>query len=101
MLADLGQRLGELPGVLDERLHVAERHGARRHPQPTDDRHEHVVQVADEQHRRLDDAGDELGLEAGLVQLVVVLGERLGRLPLPAERLDQRVPGVHLLDVRR
>ena len=46
-------------------------------PQRADDRDQHVVEVADEHHRRLDRAGDELGPEAGLVQLLVVLGERV------------------------
>ena len=60
---------------------------------------QHVVQVADEHHGRLDRAGDELRPEAGLVQPLVVLGEGPHRLVALAEHLDQRVPGVHLLDV--
>ena len=69
---DLGQRLGELPRVLDERLHVAEAHRAGRHPQAADDGDRDVVEVPDEHHRRHDDAGDELRAEAGVVQLLVL-----------------------------
>ncbi len=96
----LRQRHGELARVLDERLHVTDRQRARGHPQTADHRHQDVVQVGDEHHQRLHDAAHELRLEPGLVQLVVVLGELPRRLVLPAEHLDQRVAGVHLLDVR-
>ena len=50
-------------------------------------------------HRGLDDAGDELGAVARLVQPVVLLVEAFDRLLLAAEDLDDRVAGVHLLDV--
>ena len=40
-----------------------------------DDRDRDVVQVADEVHRRLDDPGDELGPEARLEELLVLLVE--------------------------
>ena len=64
------ERLSELPGVLDERLDVADRSSPRdatRSPPITaiDDE----VEVADPDHGRLDDAGHELGAEAGFVQL--------------------------------
>ena len=58
-----------------------------------------VVQVADEAHRRLDDARDELRLEARLVELLVLLVELLGGLLLAAEHLHDVAAGVHLLDV--
>ena len=58
-----------------------------------------VVQVRDEHHRRLDDPGHELGPVAGLVEPLVLLVELGDRLLLAAERLDDRVAGVHLLDV--
>ena len=59
----------------------------------------HEVEVAEEHHRRLDDAGDELGAEAGLVELVVgVRGSGLD-LALAAERLDDGVAGERLLDL--
>ena len=45
------------------------------------------------------DAGDELGPVARVKQGFILLSEgRLDLLP-PAERLDQRVPGVRLLDL--
>ena len=50
----LRERLGELARVLDERLDVADGSAARRHPQAADHRDRHVVQVAEEHHRRLD-----------------------------------------------
>ncbi len=73
----LGERLGELARVLDERLHVTERHGTRRDPQTTEHRDGDEVEVAEEHHRRLDDAGDELRRVARLVQLFVLLAEAL------------------------
>ncbi len=95
----LGDRLGELAGVLDERLDVAQGESPLRHPQATHDRDGHVVQVGDEHHGRVDDPGDELGLEARLVQQIVLMLEALdGGLPA-AEHLDDGVAGEHLLDV--
>ena len=78
---------------------VAERQLAGRDPQAADDRDRHVVEVGDEVHRRLDDPGDELGTVARLVEPLVLLVERLDGLALAAEGLDDRVAGVHLLDV--
>ena len=58
-----------------------------------------VVEVGDELHRRLDDPGQELGPIAGLEEALVLDVELLDRLLLATERLDDAVPGVHLLDV--
>ena len=60
---------------------------ARRDAQAADDRDEHVVEVPDEHDRRQDDARQELGAEAGLVELVVALAEALLGLVLAAEDL--------------
>ncbi len=49
----LRDRLRELARVLDERLHVAERHRARGHPHAADDGDRDVVEVPDEGGRRL------------------------------------------------
>jgi len=95
---DLRQRLGELAGVLDERLDVTERHRAVGDPQTTEDGDDDVVEVPDEHHRRHDDAADELGAERGLVEVVVLGLERLLRLLLPSEDLDEAVSGEGLLD---
>ncbi len=97
---DLGQRLGELARVLDERLHVAERQRAGRDPQPADDGDHDVVEVADEHHRRHDHAADELRAPAGRVQLVVGARERLLAVALAPEHPHDLVPGERLLDVR-
>ena len=94
----LGQRLGELARVLDERLHVAQAHGSGGDPQPTDHGDDDVVEVPDEHHRRHDDAADELGPEARVVQRVVALGEEPVGLLLAPEHLDELVAGVGLLD---
>ena len=96
---DLGDRHRELARVLDEGLDVAERHGARRHPVTTEHRDRDVVEVGQELQRRLDDAGEELGSEARLVQLLVLLDELAERLAPMAEDLDQLVAGVRLLDL--
>ena len=45
--------------------------------QPADHGDGHVVEVHDEVHDRHDDPGDELGLEARLVELLVLLVERV------------------------
>ena len=73
--------------------------GAAGHPQAADHGDDHVVQVAEEHHRRLDDAGDELGAEAGLEQLLVLLVEPGLDLVLAAEDLDDGVAGEGLLDL--
>lgn len=97
---DLRQRHRELPRVLDERLHVPDGQRPGRHPQPADDRHQHVVEIRHEHHQRLHHTAVELRPEPRLVQRLVLLGELPRRLLLPPEHLHQGVPGVHLLDVR-
>ena len=91
----LGQRLRVLARVLDERLDVADAHRARGHPQPAEQRDHHVVEVAEEHHRGLDDPGDELRPVRRLEQFVVLLVERCFDVGLATEHLDQRVPGEH------
>ena len=95
----LGQRLGELARVLDERLHVAQAHRAGGDPQPADDGDDDVVEVPDEHHRRHDDAADELRPEArrGTARRSCSAKSRVGLL-LAAEHLDQLVAGEGLLD---
>ena len=96
---DLGDGLGELAGVLDECLDVAERHSPAGHPQAANHGDDHVVQVPDEHHDRHDQTGEELGGEAGLVQGLVLLLEARLNLALAAEHLDQVVTGECLLDL--
>ena len=96
----LGERLRELTRVLDEGLHVAETQRAVGHLQAAEDGDGDVVEVADHHHRRLHAAADELGCEAGLVELVVGGVEAGLRLALAAERLHDRVAGERLLDLR-
>ncbi len=79
------------------RLHVTDADRAGRDPQTTDDGDEDVLDVAHEQHRRLDQARHELGAEARLVQLVVVGPEPLLGLTLAPEALYDGVTGEHLL----
>ena len=45
------------------------------------------------------DPGDELGAEAGLVELLVLVVEALLDVALAAEHLDERVAGERLLDL--
>ena len=75
------------------------RQRARRHPQPADHGDGDEVEVAEEHHRRLDGAGDELGAEARLVELLVLVAEALLDVVLAAEHLHQRVAGERLLDL--
>ena len=96
---ELGQGLGELSRVLDERLDVSQTHRPGGHPQTTDDGDHHVVQVSDEHHRRHDQPGDELRTEAGLEQLLVLALEVLVDLMLTAEDLDDLVSGERLFDL--
>ena len=79
--------------------HVAQRHLPGRDPQAADHGDGDVVEVADEVHGRLDDAGDELRPVARLVELLVLGVERVDGLALAAEHLDDVVAGVHLLDL--
>ena len=95
----LGDRHRELARVLDERLDVAEAHHAVGDLDAADHADRDVVEVGDERHHRLDRAGHELRLVARLVELFVLAVEGLDRLLLAPERLDDRVSGVHLLDV--
>ena len=96
--AQLRERLGELLRVLDERLHVAETQLAVGDHEPAEDGDADVGQVSDEHHAGHDDAGEELRLEAGLVELLVLDLELLARVGLATEDLDQRVTGERLLD---
>ena len=95
--AELAQGLGELLGVLDEGLHIAQAqrpggdHGAADH------RDGHIVDVPDDQHDRHHDPGEELGAQRGPEELLVLGGEGLahrGRAPVD---LHQGVPGEGLL----
>ena len=95
----LGDGLGELTRVLDEGLHVAQGEAAGGHLQAAEDADGDVVEVADEEHGGHDDARDELGLEAGLVELLVLVVEGGDGLRLPSEHLHDVVTGVHLLHV--
>ena len=96
----LGQRLGELPAVLDERLHLAQRDRAAGHAQPAEHGDHDVVEVPDEHHDRHDQAAHELRTERGPVELLVLLVEDPLRLGPAAVDLHQRVAGEGLLDVR-
>jgi hypothetical protein len=96
---DLGERLGELAGVLDEGLHIAEGQLAGDDPQPAHDRDDDVAEVPHEHHQRHDQRGDELGAEGGAEQGLVALLEAGGDLVASAEDGHQRVPGVGLLDL--
>ena len=96
---DLRERHRELARVLDEGLHVPKRHRSGRDAVATNDRDADVVEVGQERHRRLDDPGQELRLEARRVQPLVKLVELRDGDLAPAEHLHQRVSRVHLLDM--
>ena len=96
---DPRQRLREAARVLEERLDVADRHRAVGDADAAEHGDRDEVEVADEHRRRLDHAGDELGPEAGLVELVVGCAERFFDIPLAAERLDDGVAGERLFDL--
>ncbi len=96
---DLGDGLSELTRVLDECLDVTEAHGPAGHPETTEHGDDDVVEVPDEHHARHDQAGEELGREARLVETVVLGLEGLLDLLLPSEDLDQGVTGESLLDL--
>ena len=99
LAGELCDRHRELARVLDEGLHVAEGDGTGRHPVAADCRDHDIVDVAEERHRRHDDAAQELRPKAGLVERLVLLVELRNRLLTAAENLHQRVPRVHLLDL--
>jgi len=90
---------GELLGVLNKRLDIADGDLAARHQDTADHADQHVTEVADEVHQRHDDAGDKLRFPARRVEPLVDRIEGVDRLGLVAERLDDGVPGIHLLHV--
>ena len=98
-LRELRQRLGEQADVHHERHDHAEFdlavHGERR----AHHAHDHVAEVADEVHERHHQAGEELALPAGDVQVVVVFFEACDGVLFAAVGLDHGVAGVHLLHV--
>ena len=96
---DLGERLAELPGVLDERLHLAQAHGAGRDAHAAQHGDGDVAEVPEERRHRHDQPGDELRPEARPEQLRVLVVEDRLDLPPAAEDLGQRVAGEGLLDV--
>ena len=96
---NLGQRLRELPRVLDEGLDVAEGHGAVGNADTADDGDRDVVQVSDEHHRRQDEPRDELGAEARFEQLLVPVLEHLLDLAPAPEHGDQIMPGERFFDM--
>ena len=98
-LRELRKRLREETDVQHER-HDDTEFDAPAHREPrADDAHDDISEVTDEVHHRHHQAGKELALPPRLVQVVVVALEPADRVRLAAERLDDRVPAVHLLDV--
>ncbi len=95
---DLGERPSELARILDESLDRTETQRAGGDPEGADHCHEHIVQIPDEHHRRQDHAGDELGGQAGSVELLVLRIEAEGNLTLASEGPEELVPGKGLLD---
>ena len=90
----LHDRLSERSRVLDEGLNVAQRHCAVRDLHAADHGDGDVVEVAKECHRRHDDAGDELGLEARFVDALVLFVEAANGVFLMSKYLDDGVAGV-------
>ena len=84
---------------MDERLNVAKRDVSGGHLQATDDGDNDIPQVADERRRRPHQAGEELGTETGLVDVIVEPAELLACRGLMAERLDDGESAVGLFDV--
>ena len=93
----LGDRLAEVLGVLDEGLDVPQGHGAAGDPQPADDRDDDEVEVGDDPHDRLNGAGDPLGPVGALVEAVVLLGEQPLEGALSVEQRHDLVAGEGLL----
>ncbi|MCY1217324.1 hypothetical protein D9M72_292310 [compost metagenome] len=95
----LSQRLGELPGVLDERGGVAQAHAAGSHPQAAHHCDANVAEVGEELHDRHDHAGDELGSETGLVEGFIPFVEAFQHVRVTAEHAHQVVAGERFLDL--
>ena len=75
--AELAERLVELAGVLDKCSGSAQSHVSIGHAQTTQDRNGHIRQVGQELHDGHHDAGQELSLSCGAVELLVALVEFL------------------------
>ena len=75
--AELAERLVELAGVLDKCSGSAQSHVSIGHAQAAQDRNGHIGQVGQELHDGHHDAGQELSLSCGVVELLVALVEFL------------------------
>ena len=64
-VGSLGQRLGGLVDILEERLHHAHRHGAGQHGMAGDDGDDHVGQPGQQADQRVDAVGQKVGLLVG------------------------------------
>ena len=98
-LCELLDGLGEVLDILDERLNIADGDGAVGGKDAADDGDRYIAEVAHKVHDGHHQAGKELALPRGFIQLVVggvEVGEDIG---LPVERLDDVVAGVDLLDL--
>ena len=84
---DLGQRLIELPHVLDERLDAAQGDLAGRHLNAADNRDRDIAQVADEGRGGPDQSREELRPAAGVVDVARCARGTVPR-PAPGGRMS-------------
>ena len=98
-LRKLRKRLSEQADIHHERHDHAELDLPVERERRAHHAHHHVAEVAHEIHERHHQAGEELRLPAGLVEVRVVLLEATNRIGLAVVCLDDEVTGVHLLHV--
>src|SRR5699024_5544489 len=99
-IGNLGQlldRLGEVLDVLDEGLDVADGDDTPRGKDAAHDGHRHIAQVAHKVHNGHHEAGEELALPGGGIELVVGSVEIVQDDLLPVEGFDDVVAGVDFL----
>ena len=97
-LRKLGDRLREVPDVLDERLDVADRDDAANLEIRAEHRDDHVPEIRDEVHDRHHEPRDELGFPCRGIEHVVGAIEFLDLLALTVEGAHDLMARERLLD---
>ena len=98
-VSHLGNRLGELVGVLQERLDVPQGNPSVNDGKGPRYRYQEVTKVPDKVHHGEDQDRKELGLPGGLVVLVVLLSKLLFFIRFLVEGPNDGVPGVGFFDL--
>ena len=98
-IGQLSDRLGKLLGVLNKCLHIANGNRSLRDHDAADHGHKDVANVAYKAHERHDNARNELGSPARIIQFLVALVKFSNGLPFAPKGFHDLVARVHFLDM--